>query len=501
MGRKSCSAGCILLFVILGIVPSVRAQSLEQNFEQTFENAFQAEVVRVKRGDRLTVRHLGKSVELALYGIRCPAPGEPHGNEARAFTSRAALHKKVGVQIRQGEEGPAIVASVVLPDGSVLNHRLVQNGLASWNRRSAPNEIKLQTLEDSARDLRLGVWASSSAQTADPIPKEQEPRPIPSRRSEAPAWRTIFATFLALLVTAAMVVFFAFQRRRPRDKEQAAPPPDRTGAPEEVRSSDEQARAVESGRHAIQDLLLSLSEFVSGLMESNVSYNSKMKDHKVSIDKATTLAGLEQIRRLLVHEIEEMQSTSENYRLELEHANATIRDQQEILERFRIDAKMDFLTQIANRRAFETRLKEEFERARRYKGVFALIMIDIDHFKKVNDDYGHMAGDQILRLIAQVLEDQTRLNDFVSRYGGEEFAVLLPESTADQGRCVAEKILRAVENTSLLHENSKLKVTVSAGVGEVDTENDTPETLLQRVDVALYQAKKNGRNRVETASD
>jgi diguanylate cyclase (GGDEF)-like protein len=268
-------------------------------------------------------------------------------------------------------------------------------------------------------------------------------------------------------------------------------------APIEDRHSEEKAEAIESGRHAVEELLESLSEFVSGLVESNMSYDSKMKDHKTSIDQAMTMAGLEEIKRLLTREIEGMESTSENYRRQPEHANITIRDQQEIMERFRIDAKMDFLTKIANRRAFQARLKEEFERAKRYKSVFTLIMIDIDHFKKVNDVYGHMAGDEILRLIAQVLEDQTRFNDFVCRYGGEEFAVLLPESAADQGRYVADKIRQAVENTSLLYANSKLKVTVSAGVGQVNPERDTPETFIDRVDAALYQAKENGRNRVE----
>ncbi len=484
MGRKTWFAGCILSFLILAFVPAAHGQE------------FEAEVVGVERGDLLVIHHQGKKVALALYGVKCPAPDEPHGSEARQFTSSMVYHKDVRVRVQERENESKIAGFVMLPDGTVLNHRLVQNGLASWDRESAPNDIKLQTLEDSAQNLHLGIW-SSSALVAERIPVEEKPRPATPRRSKALPWTAIFSTILAFLFASAVAVFFLLKAREPRDEGPTAPPPVRKAASAEDRQSDEQAEAIESGRNAIQDLLRSLSEFVSDLMTSNTSYEGKMKDHKVSIDQAMTMAGLEEIKRLLVHEIEEMQASSENYRSQLEHANAKIQDQQEIMERFRMDAKMDFLTRIANRRAFDTRLKEEFERAKRYNSIFSLIMIDIDHFKKVNDVYGHMAGDQILRLVAQVLEDQTRFNDFVSRYGGEEFAVLLPESTADQGRYVADKIRRAVENTSLVHANEKIKVTVSAGVGEVVAESDTQETFIERVDAALYQAKENGRNRVE----
>jgi diguanylate cyclase len=410
------------------------------------------------------------------------------------------LHEEVRIQVQEHKDASKIIGSVILPDGSVLNHKLVQNGFASWHRDAAPNDIKLQTLEDVAKELRIGLWAPSTP-LADRPPVKEELPPIKPQRSKGLPWVTVLSTIVTFLVVSAMVTFFVLQFRKRRDETPTVSAPAPRIAPTEDRQSQEKAEAVESGRHAVEELLKNLSEFVSGLVERNMSYNSKMKDHKTSIDQAMTMAGLEEIKRLLTREIEDMESTSENYRRQLEHANATIRDQQEIMERFRIDAKMDFLTKIANRRAFEARLKEEFERAKRYKSVFALIMIDIDHFKKVNDVYGHMAGDQILRLIAQVLEDQTRFNDFVCRYGGEEFAVLLPESTVDQGRYVADKIRQAVENTSLLHADTKIKVTVSAGVGQVNSERDTPETFIARVDTALYQAKENGRNRIELTDD
>lgn len=488
MGRKTWFAGCIFSFLILAIVLPVHGQE------------FETEVIGVERGDLLTIRHQGKKVGLALYGVKSPSPDEPHGNEARQFTLRMVFHEDIRVRVRERESESKIAGFVLLPDGTVLNHRIVQNGLASWDRENAPNDIKLQTLEDSAKNLHLGIW-SAAAPEAERLPVEGSRPPVTSGPSKALPWTSLLSTVLTLLAASAMVLFFARKFRRARDEGSTPSSPLRQQVPPGNQQTEEAVEAVESGRHAIQDLLRSLSDFVSSLVDSNLSYDTKMKDHKVSIDQAMTMAGLEEIKRLLVHEIEEMQSTSEDYRRQLDHANTTIRDQQEILERFRIDSKMDFLTKIANRRAFETRLKEEFERTKRYRSVFTLIMVDIDHFKKVNDVYGHNAGDQILRLVAKVLEDQTRFNDFVSRYGGEEFVVLLPESKADQGRYVAEKIRRAVENTSFMNAGEKIKVTVSAGVGEVVAESDTPETFVNRVDAALYEAKKNGRNRVEMAVD
>jgi len=487
MGRKTWFAGCILPFLILAFVLLAQGQD------------FDAEVVRVERGDRLAIRHQGNELELALYGVKCPAPDEPHGNEARQFTSTMVFQEHVRVQVRERETERKITGFVLLPDGTVLNHRLVRNGLASWDRERAPNDIKLQTLEDSAKNLHQGIW-SPAAPEAERIPNEDSSQPVTARSSKERPWTSLLSSVLALLAASAMALFFARKSRKARKEEPAPSPPIRKQAPPGNQQAEEAAGAVESGRHVIQDLLESLSDFVSDLLEGNLSYDTRMKDHKVSIDQAMTMAGLEEIKRLLVHEIKEMQSTSEDYRRELEHANTTIRDQQKILERFRIDSKMDFLTRIANRRAFEIRLNEEFERAKRYNSIFTLIMVDIDHFKRVNDVYGHNAGDQILRLVAQVLEDQTRFNDFISRYGGEEFAVLLPESKADQGRYVAEKIRRAVENTSFMNVDEKIKVTISAGVGEVVVESDTPGTFVERVDAALYEAKKNGRNRVEMAA-
>lgn len=154
----------------------------------------------------------------------------------------------------------------------------------------------------------------------------------------------------------------------------------------------------------------------------------------------------------------------------------------------------DALTGIYNRRFLESRLKEECERQRRYSRPFSLIMIDIDFFKKVNDNYGHQCGDLILQSVAKKAASAIRKTDFIARYGGEEFCCLLPETNADAAETVAECLRIHIEDMENSFENNSIKVTISLGISGFITE-DSPETLLKRADDALYQAKHSGRNR------
>jgi diguanylate cyclase len=265
-------------------------------------------------------------------------------------------------------------------------------------------------------------------------------------------------------------------------------------------AADEDALAtIEETKLAIHGLVRNLAECVTDLLESNASYDSKMAGHKTAIQKAMTLAGLEEIERLLLGEIEEVRQSGQRYRAQLDQAHARIREQNELMERIQADARIDHLTQLPNRRALDARLGEEFERARRYGNIFSIAILDIDHFKAVNDSWGHVAGDKLLQLVAMMIQKNIRLNDMAARYGGEEFALVLAETKARPARTVAEKIRRVIEASALMHERTTIRVTVSAGVGEVDPQRDSLETLLNRVDAALYRAKQSGRNRVELA--
>ncbi|MGV8059340.1 MAG: diguanylate cyclase [Smithellaceae bacterium] len=159
-------------------------------------------------------------------------------------------------------------------------------------------------------------------------------------------------------------------------------------------------------------------------------------------------------------------------------------------------ANKDALTGVFNRRVFTSRLTEEVERSTRYPGeVFSVIMFDIDHFKRVNDNFGHIVGDGVLKTVAGVVAGQTRAVDTVARYGGEEFILLLPHTSFKEAEIFAERLRRAIEISELkAGENLLPKITASFGVASYSEDGTTPDALLSTVDAALYRAKESGRN-------
>jgi diguanylate cyclase (GGDEF)-like protein len=161
-------------------------------------------------------------------------------------------------------------------------------------------------------------------------------------------------------------------------------------------------------------------------------------------------------------------------------------------------ATTDGLTGAANRRAFEETLVAEVRRALRYQRPLSLVMFDLDHFKRVNDNWGHMAGDLVLATTASLVRKTARAEDCVARYGGEEFALILPETSLAAAATLAEKIRTAVMEHLFLHEDQKIPVTVSLGVAEVRPPMQTGKELVRAADEKLYEAKRTGRNRVCT---
>ena len=172
---------------------------------------------------------------------------------------------------------------------------------------------------------------------------------------------------------------------------------------------------------------------------------------------------------------------------------------EELLSKVEYMAITDALTELYNRRRMHDVLGKEFERSKRYSTPFSVVMLDIDHFKKVNDNFGHLTGDMVLKDIAKVLLNSIRDIDTAARYGGEEFVLILPNTEKNDAKNVAERIRDFIEkNKFSVIENSPL--TISIGIsGLPDKKIETEDKLMRCADFALYQAKKNGRNRTEIA--
>jgi diguanylate cyclase (GGDEF)-like protein len=160
-------------------------------------------------------------------------------------------------------------------------------------------------------------------------------------------------------------------------------------------------------------------------------------------------------------------------------------------------AKMDSLTGLANRRHFIELAQQELVRARRFETLLSALMLDLDEFKGINDTYGHQAGDDVLRKVGDTCRKTLREIDIVGRVGGEEFAILLPESDSKQATEVAERLRQEIANAVIpLAQDRKVNVTASIGLATLTGAETTVDNLLKQADEALYEAKRSGRNRV-----
>lgn len=227
--------------------------------------------------------------------------------------------------------------------------------------------------------------------------------------------------------------------------------------------------------HDINELKQSVSTQLADIIRA-------MNQHKVSEDEH--IKALQEEKNALLSQLTEMEQRADSFRQRAEDAH--------------MESRTDPLTGLPNRLAYDQKFAEEIERFQRYGTAFSLCVGDLDHFKAINDQYGHLAGDKVLRLTAKVLLNNLRGVDFVARFGGEEFVILLPSTTGDNTQQAAEKVRQAVEQSPFNFQGQPVSITISLGAAEI-REGDTAETLFNRADEAVYAAKGAGRNCVRFA--
>jgi diguanylate cyclase (GGDEF)-like protein len=182
---------------------------------------------------------------------------------------------------------------------------------------------------------------------------------------------------------------------------------------------------------------------------------------------------------------------------QIKESTSVLMEQKEDSERRAIT---DQLTGCFNRRYFETRMDEELSLANRFKNKMCLIMLDIDHFKNVNDTYGHQAGDTVLAEVAETAKSCLRGEDYLCRYGGEEFTVVMPETKTEEAHEVAERMRKLIEEHAFYGGNTLINITISLGIAEYPENAIIKEKLIEKADEALYAAKNAGRNNTKIAA-
>ena len=191
--------------------------------------------------------------------------------------------------------------------------------------------------------------------------------------------------------------------------------------------------------------------------------------------------------------VSQMTDANERLQCRLNTAEITLKRQAEEIVSYLSEARTDALTGLPNRRAFDDEVARRFAEKKRHGVPFTIVLLDVDHFKRLNDRLGHPAGDQVLQNIPHVMAGAMRQEDMLARIGGEEFALILPHTTLDGGQSVARRTLAVIANGQFTYEGTELRVTVSCGMAEVG-DGDNLALLLKRVDSALYASKNAGRN-------
>ena len=265
---------------------------------------------------------------------------------------------------------------------------------------------------------------------------------------------------------------------------------------EETESNDESKAVNQQASSRIESERANLA--AERLRDLAASVATDVVEHNADIGKieaelAEIKTNGDDVEAGVVRVLADISRANEKLQQKLSKAEEQIEAQAEAIRLHESDARTDSLTKIANRRAFDDELKRRFAEMHRQGAQFSLVILDVDHFKKFNDTHGHQAGDEVLRKVGEALKQCGRDLDIPCRYGGEEFAFILPD-TDTRGACVvAERVRKTIEAMTVQFDEKRLKVTASLGVAQAERTDD-PKIIVRRADDALYESKEAGRN-------
>jgi diguanylate cyclase len=242
---------------------------------------------------------------------------------------------------------------------------------------------------------------------------------------------------------------------------------------------------------------------IDAAVGSATSYTESLAGASQQLDGSKDREGLRAIVESLVQTTKAMEASNRQLEERLTASKLEINELQEDLEVVRTESLTDPLSQLANRKFFDVTLEKTIAEAFSRNEALSLMLTDIDHFKAFNDNFGHLTGDQVLRLVAMAVKHNVKGKDTAARYGGEEFAVVLPNAALRAAVTVAEHIRRAVMAKELMKRSTGEqlgRITISIGVAAL-RKGDSGQSLIERADICLYAAKRHGRNRVMCEAD
>lgn len=263
--------------------------------------------------------------------------------------------------------------------------------------------------------------------------------------------------------------------------------------------------SLNEAKLTLKKMVTSLITNIEELTDTTDGYQEKLGQYVDKISNTDDIKELNQLLVMIMDETRQMQKSTSNYRNDFLAARAEVSLAQSKINQLETELQVmgekvheDHLTGILNRRGLDSAFEREAARSARHQVPLCFALLDIDNFKQLNDTHGHKVGDDALVYLVESVKDTTRPEDVVSRYGGEEFVILLPNTNLEEGVQILSRIRRNLTKKFFLHENKRLLITFSAGVAQFRS-GESQESIFKRADEALYRAKKGGKNQILTS--